>query len=240
MFRVPHMQYGVRSVLALLVLAALLPACASKKVYLNDSERAALRKQPAIHVVHYLTPTPEVNPPKVHRHYVTVKLHEVPTGADIESNLKVDLTLDIANAFTRALAREAGLGNLRMQPEVTPLPVVKDGSSYKDKFKSGAVLEVWVERYSYAYIPIDWQTYTVLVRGRARLTRLDDGKTLWNTGECTWGGSGNNTYGERLVLGELKTSESKKVRAKIKQTLNAVAQQCARQLVQDYNKNDKQ
>ena len=91
----------------------------------------------------------------------------------------------------------------------------------------------------YAYTPVDWKTYTILVKGRARLTRLDDGKTLWNTGECTWGGSGNNTYSDRLVLGELKTSESKAVQAKIKQTLNAVAQQCARQLVQDYNRNDK-
>lgn len=233
-------QRDIRVVLAVLVLAALLPACASKKIYLNDSERAALRKQPAIHVVHYLTPTPEVKPPSVRRHYVTVKLHEVPTGADIESNVKVDLTLEMTNALTQALAKEAGLSNLRVAREVTPLPVVKDGSSHKDKFKTGSVLEVWVDRYAYSYTPVDWQTYTILVRGRARLTRLDDGKTLWNTGECTWGGSGNNTYGDRLVLGELKTSESKKVQAKIKQTLNAVAQQCARQLVQDFNRNDKQ
>lgn len=232
-------QRGIWTVLALGIVAGLLPACASKKVYLNDSERSALRKQPAIHVVHYLTPTPEVHPPKVHKHYVTVKLHEVPTGADIESNLKIDLTLEMTNALTRALAREAGLGNLQVAREVTPLPVVKDGSIYKDKFKTGSVLEVWVERYMYAYTPVDWQTYTILVKGRARLTRLDDGKILWNTGECNWGGSGNNTYGDRLVLGELKTSESKKVQAKIKQTLNAVAQQCARQLVQEFKRNDK-
>jgi hypothetical protein len=127
-----------------------------------------------------------------------------------------------------------------MQKEVTPLPVVKDGGSYKDTLKTGSVLEVWVERYMYAFVPVDWQTYSVLVKGRARITRLDDGKVLWNTGECSSGGSGNNTYGDRLVLSELKTSESKKAQAKIKQTLNAAAQQCARQLVQDYYKNAKQ
>lgn len=231
---------GFRTAGLLLVLVVLLPACASRKIYLNDSDRAVLRKQPAIHVVHYLTPTPEVNPPKVRRHYVSIKLHETPSGADIESSLGgYDLTMEMTNALTRAFAKEAGLGNLRVTREVTPLPVVKDGGSYKDKFKTGSVLEVWVERYMYSYMPIDWQTYTILVKGRARLTRLDDGKTLWNTGECNWGGSGNNTYGDRIVLSELKTSDSRKVQAKIKQTLNTIAQQCARQLVTEYNRNNK-
>ena len=46
-------------------------------------------------------------------------IHEVPTGADIESNVKVDLTLEMANALTQALAKEAGLSNLRVAREVT-------------------------------------------------------------------------------------------------------------------------
>jgi len=114
--------------------------------------------------------------------------------------------------------------------------VVSDGGFFKDKFKSGSVLEVWVERWGFQFTPIDWETYSITLRARARLTRLDDGKTLWNTGDCSWSGSGN-TYGDRIKLADLKTSESKKVQAKIRQTIGHIAQACARQLMQDYSRN---
>lgn len=229
----------VRAVLAVVLLAGLLPACASKHVYLNDSERAALRKQPAIHVVHYVTPTPEVRPPSVKRSYARVKLHDTPNGVEIQSNLgNYDPTLEVANQFTKALARSAGLGNLRTEREATPLPVAGDGGFFRDKFRTGAVLEVWIERWGFQFTPIDWETYTITLRARARLTRLDDGKTLWNTGDCSWSGSGN-TYSDRIVLADLKTSESRKVQAKIRQTVGNIAVACANQLMQDYSRNKK-
>ncbi len=233
----------VRSVLRMLaavaVIAGLLPACASKHVFLNDTERAALRKQPAVHVVHYASPTPEVKPPSARRSYVKVNLHDAPNGVEIQSNLgNYDPALVITNSFTKELARGAGLRNLRVDREATPLPVVSDGGFFKDKFKSGTVLEVWIERWGFQFTPIDWKTYTITLRARARLTRLDDGKTLWNMGECSWSGSGN-TYADRIVLSDLKTSESKKVQAKIKQTVANIAQACASQLLHDYSRNNK-
>jgi hypothetical protein len=229
----------IRCALAVLVFMALPPACASKQVYLDDSERAALRKQPAIHVMHYATPTPEVRPPTVSRSYVKVKLHDAPNGVEIQSNLgNYDPTLEIANQFTRALTKSAGLGNLRTEREATPLPVVSDVGIFKDKFKNGTVLEVWIERWGFHFTPIDWQTYTITMQARSRLTRLEDGKTLWNIGGCGYGGSGK-TYSERIVLADLKTSESKKVQAKIKQTVSNIAVECARQLLHDYSRNKK-
>lgn len=220
-----------------LAFLALLPACASKQIFLDDSGRAALRKQPVIHVVHYVTPTPQVNPPTVRHSYVRVKLHDTPNGVEIQSNLgNYDPALEVANQFTRTLAKSAGLGNLRTEREATPLPVVSDAGIFKDKLKSGSVLEVWVERWGFQFTPIDWQTYTITMQVRSRLTRLEDGKTLWNIGRCGYGGSGNS-YGERIVLADLKTNESKKVQAKIKQTVSNIAAECARQLLHDYSRN---
>jgi len=230
---------AVRGAFAVLAFMLLLPACASKQIYLDDNERAALRKQPAIHVVHYATPTPEVRPPTARRSYVKIKLHDAPNGVEIQSNLgNYDPALEVSNQFTKVLAKSAGLGNLRTEREATPLPVVSDTGIFKDKFKSGSVLEVWIERWGFHFTPIDWQTYTITMQVRSRLTRLEDGKTLWNMGRCGYGGSGN-TYSERIVLADLKTSESKKVQAKIKQTVVNIAAECSRQLLQDYSRNKK-
>lgn len=232
-------QCPIRGTLAVLAFMLLLPACASKQIYLDDNERAALRKQPVIHVVHYATPTPEVRPPTARRSYVKIKLHDAPNGVEIQSNLgNYDPALEVSNQFSRALTKSAGLGNLRADREATPLPVVSDTSIFKDKFKSGSVLEVWIERWGFHFTPIDWQTYTITMQVRSRLTRLDDGKTLWNMGRCSYGGSGN-TYSDRIVLADLKTSESKKVQAKIKQTVSNIAAECSRQLLQDYSRNKK-
>mgnify|MGYP003407494801 CR=1 FL=1 len=55
------------------------------------------------------------------------------------------------------------------------MPVVSDAGIFKDKLKSGSVLEVWVERWGFQFTPIDWQTYTITMQVRSRLTRLEDG-----------------------------------------------------------------
>lgn len=228
-----------RTAFAALALLALLPACASKQVYLDDAERAALRKQPAIHVVHYATPTPEVRPPSVRRSYVKVKLHDTPNGVEIQSNLgNYDPTLEVTNQFTRTLAKSAGLASLRTERDANPLPVVSNTGIFKDRFKNGSVLEVWIERWGFHFTPIDWETYTITMQVRSRLTRLEDGKTLWNVGRCSYGGSGSS-YSERIVLTDLKSSEGKKVQAKIKQTVANIANECARQLLGDYSRNKK-
>lgn len=226
-----------RHVLPLVLLAiALLPACATKSIYLNDAERAALRKQPAIHVVHYTTPLPEVRPPSVRRHYVNVKLHDTPTGAEIQSNLgNFDPTLELTQRFVAILSKRAGLANLRTEREAAPLPVLKDLDQYKGKYKNGVVLEVWIPRWGFHFTPIDWKTYSITLSAQARMSRVENGKLIWTVGKCGYGGSGN-TYDDRIVLSDLKTSESKKVQAKIKQTVTRIAEACASQLMQDFSR----
>jgi hypothetical protein len=232
-------RHRIRGVFAVFAFMLLLPACASKQVYLDDRGRAELRKQPVIHVVHYATPTPQVNPPTVRHSYVNIKLHDAPNGVEIQSNLgNYDPSLELTNQFTRTLAKNAALGNLRTDREATPLPVIADVGLLKDKFKTGSVLEVWIERWGFHYTPVDWKTYTITMQVRSRLTRLEDGKTLWNIGRCGYGGSGG-TYNDRIVLADLKTSESKKVQAKIRQTVSNITVECARQLLQDYSRNKK-
>jgi len=225
--------------LPLLLLATfLLPACAtqSRNIFLNDAERAALRKQPTIHVVHYSTPLPEVRPPTVSRHYAKVKLHDTPSGAEVQSNLgNFDPTLEVTQRFVGILSKRAGLANLRTEREAAPLPVLKDLDQYKAKYKDGVVLEVWIPRWGFHFTPIDWKTYSITLSAQARMSRVENGKLIWTVGKCSYGGSGN-TYDDRIVLTDLKTSESKKVQAKIKQTVARIAEACASQLMQDFSR----
>ena len=232
----PARGHHFRILPILFIATLLLPACASKNIYLNDTERANLRKQAAIHVVHYATALPEVRPPTVKRHYAKVKLHDTPSGAEIQGNLgNFNPTLEVTQRFVRILSKSAGLGNLRTERNSAPLPVLKDPGQFKEKYKTGAVLEVWIQRWGFHYTPIDWKTYTLTLNAHARLSRVDNGQLLWTIGECSYGGSGN-TYDDRIVLGDLKTSESKKVQAKIKQTVGRIAEECARQLMHDFSR----
>lgn len=228
-----------RNMFLVLACVTLLSACASKRIYLDDSERAALRKQPAIHVVHYVTPVPAVKPPTVSRSYVKINLHDTPSGEEIQSNLgNYDPTLEVTNQFVSTLAKSAGLGNLRVDREVSPLPVVSDAALLKEKYKNGSVLQVWIDRWDFHYAPIDWQTYAITMHVQSRLTRLEDGKTIWNVGKCSYSGSGNN-FDDRIMLADLKTGEAKKTQAKIKRTISSIAQECARELLRDYSLNNK-
>lgn len=223
------------AVLAVIVGVTLISGCATRKQFLSDTDRASLRSQPAITVVHYVTPLPEVQAPKAHvAPYTNVKLHDTPTGAEIQSNLgSYDPTVEVAHKFSTALARSAGLKNLRLERDAAALPPVKDPKALQLRFKSGMVMELWIERWGFHYVPIDWKTYTMTLHAKARLTRIQDGKVIWNTGDCHYAGTGNG-YNDRIVLADLKSSESKKAQAKFKQVMGQIADGCAQQLMQDY------
>lgn len=224
-------------VIGLFIAALVLSACAPKRVYLNDAERAKLRKEPVIHVVHYTTPVPEVEPPTASHSYVTVKLHDTPTGGEIQDNMGgYDPTLKVAQSFSSILTKSAGLNNLRMTKETTPLPVVKNPAQFKEKYKDGVLLEVWVDNWGFHFVPMDWKTYFLTLGAKARMTRMENGQLIWTVGECGFAGSGKS-YDDRIVLGDLKTSGNKKVQAKIKQTLDRIAVECGNQLLQDYSRN---
>jgi len=210
--------------------------CASRRS-LTDADRAELRNQPVIHVVHYATPTPTVQAPKAHvAPYTNIKLHETPTGSEIQENLGgYDPTLDLARRFGGVLTRSAGLKNLRIERDADPLPPLKDAKGFQTRYKNGAVLEVWVERWGFHYVPVDWKTYTLTLSAKARLTRAQDGQVLWSTGSCGYASAGK-TFDDRIVLSDLKSNNSKKAQAKFRQAMGQIADNCAQQLLQDYSK----
>ncbi|HEY0722050.1 MAG TPA: hypothetical protein VGE50_12440 [Gammaproteobacteria bacterium] len=227
----------LRSGLALGLIAISLAGCSSHNVYLDDATRSDLRNSPTIYMVHYVTPEPRVNPPRVHvAPYANVALHDTPSGADIQSHLKdFDPADEVAQRFAKTLDTSSGLHNIKQIHEAEPLPVVSDLKTYQNKFKDGYLMEIWIDNWSFNYIPMDWKTYGITLSARARLSHVEDGRIVWNTGHCSYGGSGNN-YNDRIILDDLKTAEKKKTQAKIRQTVEHISDECSRELLRRYSR----
>ncbi len=211
----------------------MLAACAPNRIYLSDSDRAGLRNAPAIHVVRYHTPAPEVRTPSAGHPADGSGLPAVPSGPEIQQDLgSFDPTQEISQRFINSLSRKAGLGNMRLAREATPLPVVADPGIYRDKTRNGLVLEIWVQRWGFHQHPTDIRTYSITLDAGTRLTRTADGRVLWNAGHCSY--AGNNPRADRIVLAEMRSNDSRKLQARIKQTVARIADECARQLLQGY------
>lgn len=228
----------VRQGLALALIIISLSGCSSHNIYMNDATRSDVRNAPTIYMVHYVTPEPRVNPPKVHvAPYANVSLHDTPTGAEIQDHLNgFDPTNEVAQRLASTLKTQAGLHNIKPVNTVSPLPVISDPKAYQNQFKDGYVMEVWIDRWAFNYIPMDWKTYGITLSAHTRLSHLEDGRIVWNTGHCFYGGSGMN-YQDRIVLADLKSSEKKKAQTKIRQTVDQIADVCARDLLQRYSRN---
>ncbi len=223
MFRRAWRFVAVSTLIAGVVAAG---GCAGKRT-LTDADRAGLRNLPAIQVVHYATPVPSVETPRT---------PAAPTGNDIQNSLGgYDPTLDLARRFSGMLSRSAGLKNLRLVRETEPLPPLKDATGFQDRYRNGAVLEVWIEDWGFRPVPADRKNYILSLDAKARLMRMQDGRVLWNTGNCSHAGTGKNS-GERIVLADLKSVDNKKALARFRQVMGQVADNCARQLLRDYSR----
>lgn len=209
--------------------------CAGNRT-LTDADRANLRSQPSIQVIRYATPAPSVEAPRSNVTPATNVEHPAtPAGTGIESNPGgYDPTLDLSRRFSGMLMRRAGLKNLRLEREPAPLPPAKDARSIQSRYKNGAVLEVWIDNWGFRSVPAEVKTYTPTLHARARLTRVQDGKVLWNGGSCTYVNTGKTTS-DRIDLAGLKSKDSKKAQAKFRQVMGQVADHCAQQLLRDYS-----
>lgn len=228
----------LRAGLAFVLITISLSGCSSNRIYLNDTTRSDLRNASSIYVVHYATPEPKVNPPKVHvAPYANVALHDTPSGSEIQSHLNgFDPTAEVAQRFSKTLNAGTGVHNLKQIHDAEPLPVVSDIKTYQNQFKDGYLMEVWIDNWAFNFIPMDWKTYAIALSAHARISHVEDGRIVWNTGHCFYGGSGNN-YQDRIVLADLKTTDKKKTQAKIRQTVEHIADECARELLQNYSRN---
>lgn len=203
-----------------LLCGLLVSACATQSVRLSDTDRASLNNQPAIQVLHYETPLPEIK---------TGSKNPPPAAFDVRKHAAADPAALIAQSFGRLLGKKEKLKNLRDEPRHLPRPVASDASVYRKQYQHGAVLELWVEEWSFSPLPADTRTYLMTLNARSRLTRVDDGRVLWSSGRCNVGGSSTNNRELRLAGIELTGG------SKLRKLLAMARDECARQLMRDFD-----
>lgn len=208
---------GLKAGYFCLLVTLLLAACAAG-VRLSDTDRTELRRQPVIHVVHYESRVPRIE---------TNNKASVINSSAVRRHAAADPAALVAKNFSLLLAKKEKLKSLRVEPGHRPLPVVRDASAYRDKFKNDLVLELWTEAWTFAALPTDSNTYTMSLGLRSRLARTDNGRVLWSTGRCRVDG---NTAGreQRLAHAELTSG------TKLRKVLAAARDECARQLIRDF------
>ena len=133
----------------------------------------------------------------------------------------------LAQNFSRLLGKKEKLKNLHIEPRPLPRPVAKDASPYREKYRRGLVLELWVDEWSFAPLPTDSKTYAMALVARSRLARVEDGRVLWSTGHCSVDGNSSNRE-QRLAGTELTSG------TKLRKLLAAARDECARQLLRDF------
>ena len=195
-----------------------LTACAATGVRLSDPDRSGLNRQAVIHVLHYESALPRVeNRGKT----------KAPTPAAVRRHAAADPAALVAQSLGQLLIKKEKLKNLRIEPRHLPLPVAKNATDYREKFRHGLVLELWTDAWSFTTLPADPKTYVVNLSVHSRLARVEDGRVLWSTGRCRV--DGNNGNRELRLLGtELTTG------TKLRKLLAAARDDCARQLVRDF------
>ena len=206
--------------LAALLCALLVPACATPGVRLSDADRASLDNQPAIHVLHYQTPLPGIK---------TGSKNPPPAAADVRKHAAADPAALIAQGFGRLLGRKEKLKNLQTESRHLPRPVAKDAGIYREKYRRGLVLELWVDEWSFSPLPADTRTWLMTLNARSRLARVEDGRVLWSTGRCSVGGNNASNRDMRLAGAELTGG------TKLRKLLATARDECARQLIRDFS-----
>jgi len=205
---------------ALVLCAALVSACASQGVHLSDADRASLDKQPAIQVLHYETPLPEIR---------TGSKRPPPAAFDVRQHAAADPAALIAQGFSRLLDKKEKVKGLHVETRHLPRPVAADASFYRGQYRHGLVLELWVDEWSFSPLPADTKIYLMTLNARSRLARVEDGRVLWSTGRCSVGGNYASNRDMRLEGTELTS------RTRLRKLLVAARDECARQLLRDFS-----
>jgi len=207
----------VRRILAVMAAGLLLAAC-SHGVRLSDTDRATLRSQPAIHVLHYETAPPAVK---------AYGEEPLPAAAELRRLSGADPAALVAASLSRTLGRKNRLTNLKLEPHHLPRPVAKSALDHKPKYRHGLALELWLDTWSFEPVAGNPSQVGMRLDGRARLSRLDDGRVLWSSGQCRVGGAQNRDY--RLTVANLRNA------VKLRKVLNEARSECARQLARDFD-----
>lgn len=189
----------------------------SAGIRLSDPDRIELRRQAVVHIVHYESRAPRIES----------SIKTAPSSIAVRRHAAADPAALVAQNFSLLLAKKEKLKNLRVEPGHRPLPVVKDTTSYREKFPNRLVLELWTEAWTFAALPAEPNTYVMTLNLRSRLARTDNGRVLWSTGRCRV--DGNNTNRDQRLAGTDLTRGTK-----LRKVLAAARDECARQLVRDF------
>jgi len=205
---------------ALVLCVLLISGCASQGVRLSDADRTSLASQPAIQVLHYETPLPEIksgskNPP--------------PAAIDVRQHAATDPAVLIAQGFSRLLGKKEKVNSLHVESRHLPRPVAKDASSYREQYRHGLVLELWVDDWSFSPLPADTKIYLMTLTARSRLARVEDGRVLWSTGRCGVGGNTASNRDMRLAESDFTAG------TRLRKLLAAARDECVRQLLRDFS-----
>jgi hypothetical protein len=204
--------------LAAMLCLLLVSACGTQGVRLSDTDRASLDNQPAIQVLHYSTPLPRIKAG-----------NKSPAPADVRRHAAADPAALIAQSFSRLLGKRKRLKNLRVESQPLPLPVANETTRYREKYRRGLVLELWVEEWSFSPLPADTRTYWMTLSARSRLARVEDGRVLWSSGRCSLGGNNAGNRELRLAGAELTSG------TRLRKLLVMARDECARQLMRDFD-----
>jgi hypothetical protein len=135
------------------------------------------------------------------------------------------------SASTRLLGKRYKLKNLQFESSALPLPVAKDPGRFREKYKHGLVLELWVDEWSFSPLPADTKTYQMTLSARSRLARVEDGRVLWSSGRCSLGNNGTGANHRDLrVPGTDLTADTR-----LRKLLAGARDECARQLIRDFS-----
>lgn len=128
------------------------------------------------------------------------------------------------------LKKQAGLGNLRVEPKPFALyeafgaPGDKIRPEYKKRFGNVYLLELRPLAYQMNYLPAAWNTYSLVYRSQALLVDLKTSRVLWR-GFCAASGYENKAL--RYSWKKMDDAEA----ARLREGIRTVASACAEQLV---------
>jgi len=131
--------YPVHRLAFMLAALGLLAAC-SHGVRLSDTDRAKLRKEPVIHVLHYETALPVIK---------ADGRTKPPTPLQLRRAAGAEPAALIATNLSRLLGRKEKLHNLKLETRHLPRPVPDSALDHKPKYRRGLALELWVDRWSF-------------------------------------------------------------------------------------------
>ena len=129
---------------------AVLQGCATPQaIPMSPDDRAALKPEPVIHVVHGASPALQITTPAsvAGGGLITAATGStgLPSGAELDRSYSLqDAAGELGEKLVQKLRNEGSMRNLHVEPALPQLPTDLHAASYRGKYPSGLVLEVTV------------------------------------------------------------------------------------------------